>query len=174
MRISAAEEYGLRCLLQLARVGVSEQMSIPEIADAEGISVPYASKLLATLRRAGLVVAVRGRKGGFCIARDASDINILDVITTLGGPLIDPDHCSKRTGQLDICVHGEHCSVHDIIGGLAGYVGKFLSSTSLQDVIDGRIPVVAPPAEILLPMLTGPADTESKDAKESKIRISSR
>jgi Rrf2 family iron-sulfur cluster assembly transcriptional regulator len=55
MRISAVEEYGLRCLVALARKGPDSQLSISEIAELEGLSVPYASKLLAILRRAGLV-----------------------------------------------------------------------------------------------------------------------
>jgi len=59
MRITAVEEYGLRCLLALARQGQGKQLSIPEIAEMEGLSVPYVSKLLAILRRAGLVTAER-------------------------------------------------------------------------------------------------------------------
>jgi len=138
MRISATEEYGLRCLLVLARQGVHGQMSIADIAGAEGISVPYASKLLAQLRQAGLVTAVRGRKGGFRVNRDPRKINLLEVITVLGGPLLDPEHCSKRTGQLDQCIHTDKCSVHDILGSLAGQIARFLVGTSLNDLIDNE------------------------------------
>jgi len=137
MRITAVEEYGLRCLLNLARKGVREQMSIAEIARAEGLSTPYASKLLSILRRAGLVEAARGRGGGFTIAREPASISLYEVLTSLGGPLIDPDHCGKYTGQLDQCVHSQGCSVHDLLGGLAGYIQSFLSGTTLQEIIDG-------------------------------------
>ncbi|MBV9121820.1 MAG: Rrf2 family transcriptional regulator, partial [Planctomycetes bacterium] len=59
MKISSQEEYGLRCLLRLARAeGAS--LTIPEIAAAEGLSVPYVGKLLAVLRQAGLIDSVRG------------------------------------------------------------------------------------------------------------------
>ena len=142
MRFSATEEYGLRCLLVLARKGPGEKLSIPDIAEMEGISVPYASKLLSKLRKAGLVTTVRGRKGGFRIVRPPDEIYLLEVITGLGGPLIDPDHCLKRTGRLEQCVHSSHCSVHDMLGGLAGYVAVFLGSTSLADIISGSLPPV--------------------------------
>ncbi len=135
MRISAVEEYGLRCLLALARVGVDGQLSISEIADQEGLSVPYASKLLAILRRAGLVTAERGRGGGFSIARAPRDINLYEVMTSLGGPLIDPNHCQKYSGQLNECVHVGQCSISDVLGGVAGYVQSFLSQTSLEDLL---------------------------------------
>ena len=153
MRISATEEYGLRCLLVLARKGVGGQLSISDIAEAEGISVPYASKLLSILRKTGLVNAERGRKGGFCIVREPKDIDLHEVITSLGGPLIDPDHCTKMTGQLDKCVHGSKCSVHDVLGGLAGYVATFLTQTSLQDLIDGVVPD-APPLQKVIKLVT--------------------
>lgn len=135
MRISAVEEYGLRCLLALARTGKGSQLSISEIAELEGLSVPYASKLLAILRRTGMVTAERGRGGGFTIAVDPSQVSLYQVLTALGGPMIDPHHCNRFTGQKDQCVHTEQCSIHDILGGLAGYVQSFLSKTTLQDLI---------------------------------------
>jgi len=138
MRISALEEYGLRCMLALARQNSGEQLSITEMAEMEGLSVPYVSKLLSTLRKAGLVTAVRGRGGGFGIARDPKDINLFEVLTLLGGPLIDPNHCQKRSGQRETCVHLDDCSLHDVLGGLAGYIQEFLMSTSLEDLARGR------------------------------------
>ena len=135
MRISAVEEYGLRCLMALARVGTEGQLSISEIAEAEGLSVPYASKLLAILRRAGLVTAERGRGGGFSIARDPAQITLYDVMTALGGPLIDPQHCQKYSGHAKECVHLGKCSISDVLGGVAGYVQSFLGQTSMADLL---------------------------------------
>lgn len=137
MRISALEEYGLRCLLALAKAGCDRQLSISDIAEKEAISIPYASKLLSTLRKTGLVKAVRGRRGGFCIARPASEINLLEVITALGGPLIDPNHCQRYSGNLQECIHTESCSVHYTLVGLSRLVGEFLSQTTLQDILNG-------------------------------------
>jgi Rrf2 family transcriptional regulator, iron-sulfur cluster assembly transcription factor len=138
MRISALEEYGLRCLLALARRGPEGQMSISEVAEREGLSVPYASKLLSILRREGLVTAERGRTGGFTIARSPREINLLEVITALGGPLIDPHHCEKFTGQLDRCVHEDQCSVHNVLDGLAGFISEQLRARTVQDVLNDQ------------------------------------
>ncbi|UCE23309.1 MAG: Rrf2 family transcriptional regulator [Candidatus Zixiibacteriota bacterium] len=135
MRISALEEYGLRCLLALAEAGCDQQLSIADIAEKEAISIPYASKLLSILRKTGLVTAVRGRGGGFCIARPANEINLLEVITALGGPLIDPEHCRRYSGNLEKCIHTENCSVHYTLVGLSRLVGEFLSRTTLEDVL---------------------------------------
>jgi Rrf2 family protein len=137
MRISALEEYGLRCLVALARKGEGQQLSINEIAEAEGLSVPYVSKLMSIMRKAGLVTAERGRTGGFSIARPLHQISLYEVMTALGGPLIDPKHCEKHSGQLERCIHIHNCSVHDVLGGLAGYIQEFLADTSLEDMAYG-------------------------------------
>lgn len=137
MRITAIEEYGLRCLLALARRGEGEQLSINDIAELEGLSVPYTSKLLSIMRKAGLVKAERGRSGGFSLARPLDQISLYEVMVVLGGPLIDPSHCQKHAGQREQCIHINSCSVHDVLGGLAGYVQEFLSDTTLQDLAFG-------------------------------------
>jgi len=137
MRITAVEEYGLRCLLTLARRGPGEQLTITEIAEMEGLSVPYVSKLLSILRRVGLVTAERGRTGGFSIVRPLDQISLYEVMVALGGPLIDPAHCQKHSGQLEQCIHIKSCSVQDVLGGLAGYIQEFLTDTSLQDLAFG-------------------------------------
>ena len=76
MKISSQEEYGLRCLMRLARVGQSESLSIPEIAVGEGLSQPYVGKLLAVLRQAGIIESVRGRTGGYRLAMPPEDITL--------------------------------------------------------------------------------------------------
>ena len=87
MKITAQEEYGLRCLLHLARTRDPLGQNIREIAEAENLSIPYVAKLLAVLRRAGLITSVRGRKGGYLLARPAGDIRLGEVMQALGGPL---------------------------------------------------------------------------------------
>ncbi len=137
MRLTSVEEYGLRCLVALARQGPGKRLSITEIAEREGLSIPYTSKLLSIMRQVGLVTAVRGRAGGFSIARPLKEISLYEVLTALGGPLIDPLHCQKHSGQREECVHINSCSVLDVLGGLAGYIQDFLNETSLHDLVFG-------------------------------------
>lgn len=134
MRISATEEYGLRCLIDLARKGAGAQLSIHEVSEIEKISVPYASKLLSILRRAGLVAAVRGRTGGFSLARPASEVTVYEALTALGGPFIDPNHCHKYPGHAESCVHIGNCQILNVLGGLAGFLQEVLSRTTLEDM----------------------------------------
>ena len=65
MHLSAQEEYGLRCLVQLARHVGEEPMRIQEIARAEGLSSEYVAKLMRILRNGNLVDSTRGASGGY-------------------------------------------------------------------------------------------------------------
>src|SRR5262245_18829470 len=99
MKITAQEEYGLRCLLRLAQAGEGQSLTIPEIATKEGLSPPYVAKLLAVLRQAGLIESVRGRAGGYRLARVAASINLGAVLLVLGEPLFEePSFCLEHAG----------------------------------------------------------------------------
>jgi Rrf2 family protein len=69
MKISAQEEYGLRCLVQLANLREGESLTLNQIAEREGISQANAGKLMWLLNKAGFVQAMRGTKGGYTLAR---------------------------------------------------------------------------------------------------------
>jgi len=90
MKISAQEEYGLRCLLQLAYLNAGESLTLSQIAEREGISVAHAGKLLWILNKARLVHSTRGTKGGYQLARPAADIHLSEVIKVLGVGLACP------------------------------------------------------------------------------------
>src|ERR1019366_9994627 len=64
MKITAQEEYGMRCLLRLAKTE-SGSITLPEVAAAEGLSLAYVGKPMAGLRHAGPLGSVRGRSGGY-------------------------------------------------------------------------------------------------------------
>src|SRR5262245_48649566 len=104
MKISAQEEYGLRCLLQVARPSAAGPRSLRQIAESEGISAAYAGKLLWILNRAGLVRSVRGPKGGYALGRPASEILLSDVIKVLDEDTMD-HHCQHFAGDHEVCVH---------------------------------------------------------------------
>src|SRR5436309_3416977 len=97
MKITSQEEYGLRCLLRLASTEEGHSLTIPEVAAAEGLSSPYVAKLLAVLRQAGLIESVRGRAGGYRLARPATEIMLGSVMKVLGEPLYeDPSYCQRH------------------------------------------------------------------------------
>lgn len=140
MKITAQEEYGLRCALQLAREGRDGSRTIPEIAEAEGLSTAYVAKLLNLLRQADIVRSVRGRSGGYSIAMPASEVSVARVLQALGSVPWDRGSCSRFAGGLEACVHASGCTVRSLWGALDGMVADLLQSVSLADLLDGKLP----------------------------------
>jgi len=135
MRISATEEYGLRCLLQLARLATDGQVSASSIAEAEGISLQYASKMMHLFRKGGLVESVRGLHGGFRLSRPAQEISLLEIFATLGKQTGHRDFCEKYSGDNEQCVHYGGCSVRPVWTTLSNYFDSVLRELKLADLL---------------------------------------
>src|SRR4029077_6573632 len=103
MKLTANEEYGLRCLVRIGYAGEGGSLTIPEMSEAEGVSPAYAAKILRVLRQGGLVKAVRGKEGGYTLARPAEQIAIGDVMDLLGGRIFESAFCDSHAGRAAIC-----------------------------------------------------------------------
>jgi Rrf2 family transcriptional regulator, iron-sulfur cluster assembly transcription factor len=134
MKVSAQEEYGLRCLLQLARLAEGHYLTLNEMAKLEGISVANAGKLLWLLSKAGLVRSIRGTKGGYQLARPAKEIRLSEVIKILDEEGLQ-GHCNSYTGLLDACIHTGDCGIRPVIVSLHEIVNNALSGITLAHLI---------------------------------------
>ena len=134
MKISAQEEYGLRCLVQLANLPAGESLTLNQIAEREGISQANAGKLMWLLNKAGFVQAMRGTKGGYTLARDAGEIRLSEVIKVLDDDEIKA-HCDSYTGILEKCVHTGDCGIRPVIVGLHEIVHEALSQITLAQLV---------------------------------------
>lgn len=142
MKITSQEEYGLRCLLRLARGEEGHSLTIPEIAAAEGLSGPYVAKLLAVLRQAGLIDSVRGRAGGYRLAQPPADVVLGKVLAVLGEPFFDePGYCSRHRGSENAdgaCVHHGDCSLRALWHTLEQWMSHALARVTLADLLDSQ------------------------------------
>ena len=135
MKISAQEEYGLRCLLQLARAEAhGESLTLGQIAVLEGISVANAGKLMWILNKAGFVQSQRGTKGGYRLSRPASDIHLNEVISVLDDERVET-HCKSYAGILESCVHTGDCGIRPVIVELHQIVDNALSEITLSQLL---------------------------------------
>ena len=138
MKFSSQEEYGLRCLLQLARHSVDGSCTIAEIAQAEGLSIPNVAKLMRILRRGGFVKSVRGQAGGYTLARQPGRIFVGEVLAVLGGRLFEPSFCDLHAGVMKLCTHTVDCSIRSLWRTVQLTVDQVLSQVTLKDLLSGE------------------------------------
>ena len=144
MKITAQEEYGLRCVLRLAKAE-SGSITLPEVAAAEGLSVPYVAKLMGVLRQAGMLESVRGRSGGYRLAKPAEEIGLGSLLLTLGEPLFEEhEYCQKHAGTEapnGVCMNKATCTLKSLWQTLEHWMRHVLDQITLADLVhdEGRI-----------------------------------
>ena len=141
MKITAQEEYGLRCLLQLAKAPEGKVVSVKEVAKLEGLSGAYAEKLLRLLAKGGLVHSMRGIKGGYILNRPASQVTVGDVVRALGTVPTIGHICTSFTGKRAECVHFSDCGIRSVWSGLTTYIQNFLDQTTLASLLESEYAV---------------------------------
>ncbi|MBI4041579.1 MAG: Rrf2 family transcriptional regulator [Deltaproteobacteria bacterium] len=159
MKITALEEYGLRCLLQLAR-GQKEadgSLSIRTIAEREGLSIEYVSKITAQLRKAGLIESTRGIRGGYRLRNDASHVTLWHASQALSQTFFNSTFCMDHAGDETECVHHKDCSIRSVWNVIADRITQVMRKITLEDLLsnesktDGKLMQIIPPKEKINP-----------------------
>lgn len=146
MKLSAQEEFGLRCLLVIATRGPGASLTIPEISELEAMSHSHVAKTLAILRKSGHVVSTRGQQGGYMLGKSPEDMNIKDILFVLGGEIYDVDFCDRHSALEEECVHETDCHLRPLWLQLQHAIDNVMGKYSLADLLEGRIP--EPPMQL--------------------------
>ena len=143
MKFSAQEEYGLRCLIRIAKLEhLKKGLTIPEISQSEGISQHNVAKILRLLRLGGFLDSERGQSGGYTLARPAKEISINEVLYSLGGRLYDESFCESHSGIADICTNSIDCSVRSVWKMIQRAVDDVVSNLTLHDLLGAETSII--------------------------------
>ncbi|HCN90246.1 MAG TPA: SUF system Fe-S cluster assembly regulator [Oxalobacteraceae bacterium] len=106
LRLSKMADYGTVVMTAMIREP-ERSRSAAEIAAAIHVPVPTVSKILKILTRGGLLVSLRGAKGGYLLVRPPAQISLVDIIDAMDGP-IGMTECSVTPG---LCTQESGCAV---------------------------------------------------------------
>ncbi|MCU0228947.1 MAG: Rrf2 family transcriptional regulator [Bryobacterales bacterium] len=135
MKLSAQEEYGLRCLLRVARGEGAGCQTIPQISTAEGLTTHHVAKLMRILRRGGFVRSTRGQAGGYTLSRPSDQITVLQVLNSLGGPVFSPRFCERHTGTTHVCANYRSCNIRCLWKTIQYFLDELLGKTTISDLL---------------------------------------
>jgi Rrf2 family protein len=135
LKLSTKGKYGLRAFIDLAASGEGQPVSILSIAQRQEISISYLEKLMAMLKKAGLVESVRGVNGGYTVARPMDEISVGDVLRALEGDLAPVECAGIESGQASQCSGSSQCvskivwkrindSINDTVDSI--YIGELV------------------------------------------------
>lgn len=133
MQFSAKEYYGLRAMTEWARRYGEGPVSVAEVADAEGLPVPYLEQIIPSLRESGLLLSTRGARGGYTLARPPREVSVADVIRALEGEVV-----SLRCADADVsCARLDQCAARTVWEHVNTLVVSALEHTTLADLAQG-------------------------------------
>ena len=139
MYISARVDYAMRALLELAaaqRESPRAMLKGDAIAEKHDIPTKFLVGVLTTLRTAGILQSMRGRDGGFRLAKPAADIRVADVMRALEGPLAEVR--GERPEETEYI--GAARNLRDVWIATRVALRSVLENTSLADIESGNLP----------------------------------
>ncbi len=134
MKFPTTIRYGARALIELAAAYPERAVSVREVGEQQKISPKYLEHILQSLKAAGLVQVVRGKRGGYVLARPPRSITLKEVYERLVGSLapvdcVDcPDSCSMQ----------ETCPTWDTWVEVKEAVATVLERTTIQDLLERK------------------------------------
>src|SRR5215211_4292272 len=136
VRISAKVDYAVRAMAELAVAGPDDPARAEDLATAQDMPVAFVLTILNDLKRAHLVRSLRGRKGGYSLARPAAEITIADIARAIEGPLANIRDVSLR----DLRYSGPAAPLVEVWMAVRTSLRSVLESVTLADLVAGRLP----------------------------------
>jgi Rrf2 family transcriptional regulator, cysteine metabolism repressor len=133
MKISTKGRYGLRAMMDLATHGNANlPVYLSDIAKRQGISDKYLEHIFSSLHKAGLVKALRGRKGGYLLNKRPGDITLNEILTVLEGPCELVDCVS----DIKACHKTETCATREVWALLGARIEDTLKGFTLATLAE--------------------------------------
>ncbi len=130
MKLSTKGRYGTRAMLDLAMHHEDGPVNLKDIAERQGVSRRYLEHLMVRLASNGLVRSVRGRSGGFVLARRPSQITLAEVVEALEGHINVVD-CVEDP---NVCAHVSACVTYEVWEEVSRIITDHLSQVTLDDL----------------------------------------
>ena len=134
--LSQKGRYALKALTQLTLGDEKTPSHVKAIAEAQNIPYKFLEGIMSDLRRANMVVSVRGKYGGYILARSPNEIMFGDVIRAIDGPLaMVPCASINFYRRCDDCDDEATCAIRRVLSGVRNEVSEILDKTSLADAV---------------------------------------
>ncbi len=141
MKFTTKTEYGLVCLIHLARQGEGEWIRVKDIVGSEGFSSAYIEKILQRLKAAGIVRSHQGKDGGYTLARRPAEITVKDIIEALEGATFDV-YCEPELRKDIVCTHFTMCGIRPIWRRTKDLLDDFFGSLTLEAIAKKEAEVI--------------------------------
>ena len=131
MILSTKGRYGVKAMVELAIHYGDSPLSIKTISQRQGISEYYLEQLFSPLRKAKLIICIRGAQGGYILGREPKDIKVSDIMYVLEGPIEIAD-CIEGVA----CNNIDCCATRLLWTKIKNSIDEVMEGITLQDIVD--------------------------------------
>ncbi len=131
MEITKAADYGLRAMYRLCQGPMNVSALIGDIANEMNIPAQFLHKVMPRLVKAGLVRSRRGARGGYKLAKQPSEISLLQIVQAIDGPI----YINRCLFDHDDCTMEEYCPIRPVFQNAQDAMRKVLDDSSLADLV---------------------------------------
>ncbi len=135
MRVSAKADYAIRAAAELASSD-GEPIKGEHLAEAQDIPLQFLEQILLELKKAGIVRTRRGAKGGYWLAKPASEVNLAEVIRAVEGPIANVQSAPPES----ITYRGNAASLQEVWIAVRASLRQVLESVTLDQIVSGDLP----------------------------------
>ena len=136
MMISTKGRYALRVMVDLAEHDDGEYVVLMDIAERQGLSEKYLEGILASLSHGGFVHALRGRGGGYKLARKPEEYTVGSILRQTSGSFA-PVACLEDTENH--CDRADNCVTLPMWTKLNTLLDDFFESITLADLMNDAL-----------------------------------
>lgn len=140
MKFTTKTEYGVICLIYLARHADRKVISVKDIVHDEKLSPAYIEKILQKLKQAEIVISSQGNQGGYSLARNPAEINFKEIVEAVEGSTFDV-YCEPQLRESITCNHFGMCGLRPIWQKSKQLLDNFYSSLTLEMIARGETEV---------------------------------
>ena len=134
MKLSSKGRYAVMALTDLGKFNAKNPVALRDISLRQGISLVYLEQLFLKLKKYKIVKSIRGKKGGYVLNKNASEVKISDIffavdekIKTIGCKKHSKQGCNGRSSK---------CITHDFWEELENHINDFFKKKNLEDLIN--------------------------------------
>lgn len=132
MKISTRGRYAIRVMLDLAEHNTGEYIPLMDIAKRQEISEKYLEAIVSTLSKNGYVLALRGKGGGYRLAKSPEEYTVGSILKLAEGSLAPVACLDDEPNQ---CPRAAECKTLKMWEGLYQMIEDYFDGITLEDLI---------------------------------------
>ena len=130
MQLSNTSQYAIRILNYVAKNNDEKLLSAKELSNVLSIPYKFLSKIMTDLVKSDFIISVRGREGGYKLAKPAAEITIMEILSSFNA-CVNHEQCILGTG---LCDGRSKCSLHDKWAEPKRLIRKMFEESTLENI----------------------------------------